>query len=69
MVIPAKEWYNLPSPGLMFCQTSQQEVLKVQSITDEFKEAFLRNKLNTNVMRVLDTIMATAAEASTDENW
>ena len=50
-------------------QTSSQEVLKMQPITDEFKEAFLHNKHNSNVMSVEDTIMDTAAEASIDENW
>ena len=27
MGIPTKEWYDLPYPGLVFSQTSSQEVL------------------------------------------
>ena len=34
MGIPAKDWDDLQSPGLVFCQTSSQEVLQMEPITD-----------------------------------
>ena len=39
MDIPTKEWYDLPSPELMFYQTSSQEVLVMYSNTDESQES------------------------------
>ena len=41
----------------------------METITDETKESLLNNKRNTNVMRLLDTILDAAAEAVVDENW
>ena len=60
---------DLPSPGLMIWQNSSQEFLQMETITDETKESLLNNKRNTNVMRLLDTILDAAAEAVVDENW
>ena len=37
MGIPTKEWYDIPYPGLIFFQTSSQEVLQMEPITDKFK--------------------------------
>ena len=68
MGIPTEEWYDLPYPGLMFCQTSSQEVLHTEPTTDEIKEVFLRNKRNIKLMRVVDTILDSASEAIFDEN-
>ena len=61
MGILTEEWDEFPSTGLMFCQTSPQEVFKMEPITDKTKEALLYKKRNTNVMRVVDTILAAAA--------
>ena len=69
MGIPNKEWDDLPSPGIMFLQTSSQEVLNMEPITDEFQGVFSRNKRNTKIMCVRDTILASSAEAGIDEDW
>ena len=68
MVIPTNEWDDIPSPGLMFCQTSSQEVLQMEPITDESKEMFSHKKRNDNIMCVGDTILAAAEEAVIDKN-
>ena len=34
MGIPTEEWYDLTSPGLMFSQTSSQELFHTEPITD-----------------------------------
>ena len=38
--IPAKEWDYHPSCGLIFFQTSSQEVFFIESITDEVHKVF-----------------------------
>ena len=68
MGIPTEEWYDLQYPGLMFYQTSSQEVLHTEPTTDEIKEVILRNKRNIKLMRVVDTILDSASEAIFDEN-
>ena len=60
---PTEEWGELPSPGLMFCQTSTQEVLQTQSINNSV------GKVNASIIHVGNTILAAAAEAGIDENW
>ena len=40
----------------------------MEPITDKVQEVFLHNKLNTNIMRVGDTILYAEAEAGIDEN-
>ena len=67
MGIPTKERDELPYTGLMFCQTSSQEVLQTEPITDITKESFFHNKGSASVMRVGDTILAAAEEARIDE--
>ena len=37
--------------------------------TDKFQELLLRNKHNTNILGVGDTIMDAASEAGIDKNW
>ena len=69
MGIPTKDWDEIPSTGLMFCQTSSQEVLQTEPITYRLKYIFLRNKRNTNRMSVGDNILADSAGSCTDENW
>ena len=66
MEIPIEGWYDLPYPGIVFCQTLSQEVLQMEPITDEIKEAFLNNKRNANVMCVGYTILAAAEEVVID---
>ena len=66
---PNKEWDYIPSPGIVFFQTSSQEVLQTEPIIDEIKESFLHNKCNDNVMSVGDTILAATAESGIDKNW
>ena len=68
MGIPTKEWDDLPSPGLMFWQTSSQEVLQMEPITDKFQEVLSRKKRNPNIMCVRDTILASEAESGIDKN-
>ena len=68
MVIPTKDWDDLPYPGLMFYQTSSQEVLHMEPITYKVQEVFSHNKRNDNIMLVGDIILAAAAEDSIDEN-
>ena len=63
MGIPTKEWDDLQYPGLMFCQTSSQEVLQMEPIIDKFQEVLSRKKCNANIMRLRDTILATGSEA------
>ena len=41
----------------------------MEPITDKVKEIFLCNKRNTNIMCVVDIILADPAEANIDENW
>ena len=59
---PTYEWGELPSPGLMFCQTSTQEARQNQYINNSV------NKGDASIMHVGDTIRAAAAEAGFDEN-
>ena len=66
---PTKEWDDLPYPGLMFCQTSSQEVVHTEPINDKTKEEFSHIKGHTSKMHVGDTILATSTEAGIDENW
>ena len=67
MGIPTEELDGLPYPGLVFCQTSSQEVLQMEPITDESKEMFSHKKRNDNIMCVGDTILAAAEEAVIDK--
>ena len=69
MGIPTKKWDNLPSPGLMFSQTPPQGVLQKEPINDESQEALSHNKPNTNVMHMVYTNLAAAAESIIDKNW
>ena len=52
----------------MFYQTSSQEVLQTEHITDKVQELFLCNKNNAKIMLVRDTILAAAEESGIDEN-
>ena len=58
-----KEWGEPPSPGLMFFQTSTQEVPQTEPINNSVKKG------NSIIIHVGDTIMVAAAEAGIDENW
>ena len=60
---PTDEWGELPSPGLMLCQTSTQEVRQTESINNSVRKG------DASIMHVGDTILASAAEARIDENW
>ena len=59
---PTKEWGESPYPGLMFFQTSTQEVPQTEPINN------IVNKGNARIMHVGDTILAAATEAGIDEN-
>ena len=48
--IPSEKWYDLPFPGLLFCQTSSQEVFHTNPITDEIKEPLSHNKRTSDVI-------------------
>ena len=67
--IPTNEWDDLPSPGLIFCQTLSQEVLQTEPVIDKTKEPFLHNKVNVSVIFVVDTILASETESGVDGNW
>ena len=58
---PTDEWGELPSPGLMFYQTSTQEARQNQSINNSVRKG------GANTLHVGDTILAAAAEAGIDE--
>ena len=60
---PTKEWGEIPSPGLMFFQTSTQEFRQTESINNSVREVDAR------IMHVGDIILAAASEAGIDENW
>ena len=62
MGCPIEEWGELPSPDLMFCQTSTQEAPKTESINNSVR------KDDCIIMHVGNTILAAAAEAGIDEN-
>ena len=57
MGAPAEEWGKLPSPGVMLCQTSTQEVPQTEPINNS------ANNGNSSIMHVGNTILADAAEA------
>ena len=69
MGIPTEEWDDLPSPGLMICNNSLQEVFQTDPVTDKTKEAFLHNNGKTRVMHVEYTILPAASEAINHGNW
>ena len=58
-----KDWGELPSTDLMFCQILTQEVRKTKSINNSVRKGYYR------IMHVDDTILAAAAQAGIDENW
>ena len=60
---PTKEWGELPSPGIMFCQTSTQEARKNEFINNSVRKGDAR------IMHVGNTILDAAAETGIDENW
>ena len=60
---PTNEWGEIPSTGLMFCQTSTQEDLQTKSINNSVREG------DASIMHVGDNILADAAEAVIDKNW
>ena len=59
---PTKEWGGPPSPELMFCKTSTQEVLKTEPINNNMKTG------STSIIPVGDIILADAAEAGINKN-
>ena len=58
--ISTEEWEYIPYLGLMFFQTSSQEVFQMEPITDKPKINFLRNKHKSNIMCVGDNILYSA---------
>ena len=60
---PTKELGELPSPSLMFCQTSIQEVRQNEPINNSVRKG------DASIMHVGNTILVAAAEAGIDENW
>ena len=69
MGIPTKEWDYIPSPGLVFCQTSSHKFLQMDPNTDEAQEILSQNKPNDNIMCVGDNILAAASEAGIYDIW
>ena len=57
---PTEEWGKLTSHGLMFCQTSTQEVPQTETINSIVK------KVNARIMHVGNIILDAAAEAGID---
>ena len=60
---PTEEWGELPSPGLMFCKTSTQEVRKTEPINNSVRKG------DAILMHVGNTVLAAAEETKIDENW
>ena len=54
---PTKEWGEPPSPGLVLCQTSTQDLLKTEPINNNMK------KVSASIMHMGDTILDAVAEA------
>ena len=63
IVPPTKEWGEIPSSVLMFCQTSTQETRQTESINNSL------SKGDSSIMHVGNTILDSEAEAGVDENW
>ena len=59
---PTKEWDEPPSPGIMFCQNSMQDILQIEPKNDNIKKG------NTRIMHAVDTILATASDTMINEN-
>ena len=59
---PTEEWVKLPSPGLVFFQTSTQEVGQTKPINNSVRKG------DASIIHVGNTILAAAAEAGIDEN-
>ena len=57
---PTEKWGELPSPGLVFWQTSTQDILKTEHINNNLR------KDNSRMMHVGDTILDAAEEARID---
>ena len=57
---PTKEWGELPSPGLMFCQASTQGSRQNQAINNSVRKG------DSRIMHVGDTILDAAVEAVID---
>ena len=68
MGIHTKDLYDFSSPGLIIFYTSPQEVLQMEPITYKVQQVLSRIKRNSNITNVRDTILADAAESSTDGN-
>ena len=60
---PTKECGEPPSPGLMFCRNSIQEVPQTELTKNIVK------KDNARIMHVGDIILVAAVESVIDENW
>ena len=60
---PTKEWGEPTSHGLMFCQTSTQEVPQTETINNSV------NKGNVRTMHMENTILDATAESGIDKNW
>ena len=63
MGAPTEEWGKPTSPGLMFCQTSTQEIPQTEPINNIVKKG------NARIIHLDDTILGAIAEAGIDENW
>ena len=63
MVSPTKEWVKPLSLGLMFFQTSTQELLHNEPINKKMKQD------NSRIMHVGNTILSATAESGINENW
>ena len=57
-----EEWSELPSPGLVFCQTSTQQAQQTEYINN------IVRKGDASILHMGDTILTVAAEAGIDEN-
>ena len=62
-VVPTKEWDDIPYPRIVFYQTSSQEIFRMEAKIDEAQESFLHINLNSNIIRVIYTIMAATVES------
>ena len=60
---PTKEWGEPPSLGLIFFQTSTQEVPQTEPVNKNMRKG------NAIIIHVGDNILAASAEAGNNKNW
>ena len=63
IVYPTEEWGEVPSPGLIICQTSTEEARQTEYTNNSVRKG------DASIMHVGDTILDASAEDGIDEIW